>query len=1292
MGARLLLFLPLLLFLSFSALAQQVRSDRAQGLEAVTALHFEPNVGQAGSSHAEFLARAGGHVVWLGSNYIEFPGRTPNSKAVHIEFPGANSATSIEEVDQQRMKVNYFRGARNHWRTGVPTFSAVRYRNLYPGIDLLVHPSADRVTLEYDFEVAPDADPSKIRIRYCGAKAVQLDTASGEIKLKTSIGELRQRKVVVYQESSAKRHPIEAHYVLVSSRVAAIQLGAYRQDLPLTIDPAISYSTVLGSGLQGFAAASAVATFTVSMDNHVYAYVVGSTSDSSFPTRNSLPSADTGSCSAEHCNGVAFVSKIDPSASGAASLVWSTFLGGSGGDGANAAAVDSAGNVYVAGDTCSVDFPTLNGFQNATKVNPSLQILVNGAPGCASGFLSKISSDGSTLLYSTYFGGPSGDHVNAVAVGASGRTYIGGVTNAQDIGNFSEFGCGNCGPPIGILAGFDTTQSGSNSLVYAIYVNYVSINSLAVDSSGDLHLGGSAPRGFNEGLNGYQIEPSGSSTTGAFYAVINPTSVGGVPVLYSTYLGGAGDQVVGIAVDAAGNAYLTGNNASGTIPVTTGAYSSTLCCSFAAKINPKSAGAASLVYSTYLGSAPNSGFSPMVSSSVAVDSQGDAFIGGTGGPGMQLVNPAENSSYGIYESLDAGATWSELGLAPLSSIGPTAVDSSTSPSTIFVGSGSGSVFISGDGGLTWVQSQVYQPVGHLCNQAGGSSGGSNCVDSIAVDPTTPTNVYVGTGNGVFKSADHGATWTALNNGLSLTASQNVLGLTFDGGNLYAASVGTGNANQAGVYELLAGSNTWVPLGLNQPMSAVVIDPTTTPHTLYATEEGESSSYKSTNGGQTWTFLSFAIDTLVVDTTTTPSTLYGYSLSCCSGPFFLSSTDRGNTWTGFPTASTSQYGYSGGASGNFDWLEIDTSVSPPLLYLFGEGDGIRSNDRGNTWTPIPGVLSFGNLGWIASDARHSAPGSPAVLYGAPVSPGRLGDGIVVELNPSGSSLLFSTYIGGIFGPSSLSAIALDGASNIFVAGNTASPYFPSINAFESSTTPLLNPCCFGDYRAAFLTYLGAQSLPPNSATPVTTQVAVPIGTLTVTYPNLSGSTTSGAPTLSVVPLSSATTANFQLSNNLGAFDISTTAVYSGSVTLCFQALTVNDPTTFSTLSLLHIVGGVPVDITSSHNFATRTVCGTATSFSPFILVKGVGAQIQELITAVNSLDLRKGIPASLDVKLQNAVAAFSAANAHNYANVCGMMSGFISEVQAQVGQTLTDSDAAPLISAAKQVQATVGCSQ
>jgi hypothetical protein len=228
-----------------------------------------------------------------------------------------------------------------------------------------------------------------------------------------------------------------------------------------------------------------------------------------------------------------------------------------------------------------------------------------------------------------------------------------------------------------------------------------------------------------------------------------------------------------------------------------------------------------------------------------------------------------------------------------------------------------------------------------------------------------------------------------------------------------------------------------------------------------------------------------------------------------------------------------------------------------------------------------------------------------------------------------------------------------------------------------------------------TKLGTQTLPPLSSGPITTQVGVQTGTLAVSFPNITGSTNSAPPVLSVTPLSSSAAANFSLTNNLGAYEISTTALYSASpstpVTLCFQALTVNDQGTFNNLSVIHVVNGVPQDITVSHNFANRTVCGAATSLSPFLLVKGAVDQVNDLVRSVNADNLQHGIANGLDAKLQAVIGDLTPPK-RNLSSACNDMTAFSNQVSAQEGKAISLSQAASFISAANEIKATVGCSK
>jgi hypothetical protein len=966
------------------------------------------------------------------------------------------------------------------------------------------------------------------------------------------------------------------------------------------IDPAITYSTYLGGSYSS--AGNSVAVYSEPVTGHVYAYVAGGTCDTDFPTKNALqPTFAQQGCAANigyDWVGDAFVAKIDPSASGAASLIWSTYLGGSdNADFASAIAVDSSGNAYVTGNTNSADFPTVNAFQSARKSPPSSSYY----PTTADAFLSKLSADGS-LLYSTYFGGSKSEFAHAIALDSVGRAYIAGQTASSDLPTVNPFQAVLRAQSAGaFLAVFDPARSGQTSLLYATYLSGSSTTDgdaafgLAVDAAFGVHLGGITTSPDFPIANGFQNNFLGGMS---FYAKLNPFAPSSSQLVYSTFLGGAGGVgglggVMGIAVDSAGNAFVAGDAGPGQVPATPGAYAAPTnpgdAVAFVAKINPALSGSASLIYCASL-SLPQVGGGALATG-IAVDATGNAFIVGYAAPGIPLVNPAQDASVGLFESVDAGATWISLnqGLQGDYRFRALAIDTSSAPRRLYAGTAGGTVYSSTDGGLNW-RDVLQVPV--LGERSPCTDRTAGCVFALAVDPTSPSNVFAGTTNGVYKSTDSGDTGNLLNEGLSSIAVQAIYSLTFDGSTLYGGT-------RDGLYKLTSGDTSWNLTSLNYATGYVTVDQASTPHIIYA-GTGDylpivgpavpPANFKSTDGGRTWMpFTGFdfsaCIDDLSIDPTTNPSTLYYFDNIFCDQQF-AKSTDGGNTWTSlYP-----------------DWPEavgdpflrrftLDSTRNPHIFYVDSLDGLLKTADDGNNWKRV----GPGSLGVLQTDPTTGTPNSPAVLYvGNDQAPLNV---FLAELNSTGSELLFSTYLGGMSGAQTLgNGIAVDAARNVYVVGGTSSVNFPVVNGLSANSANTLP----GGVSSAFLTKIGTQSLPQSAPGSVAVQVGVPIGTLTVSLPNITGSTTGSEPTLSITPLSASDTANFALSNNLGAYDISTTATYSGTVTLCFPALTVNDVGTFNNLQLIHIVDGTATNITSSHDFSTRSVCGSTMSLSPFVL--------------------------------------------------------------------------------------------
>ncbi|MGH9510407.1 MAG: SBBP repeat-containing protein, partial [Terriglobales bacterium] len=295
---------------------------------------------------------------------------TTAGAVVRMKLVGANPTPRLEGLDELPGKSNYFIGNDpNKWRTNVPNYARVRYREVYSGVDLVYY--GNQRQLEYDFIVAPGADPKAITLDFQGADKLSVD-AQGDLMLRTQGGELRLQQPLVYQEENGQKRAIPGHYVFKGKQHrVGFQLGAYDVSKPLVIDPVLSYSTYLG-GSGGDAG------FGIAVDSSGNAYVTGATNSTNFPTANPFQAALAGSFDA-------FVTKL--SAAGNA-LVYSTYLGGIDADIGFGIAVDASGNAYVTGRADSTNFPTANPFQAAiagggrdafvTKISaPTISDLIN---------------------------------------------------------------------------------------------------------------------------------------------------------------------------------------------------------------------------------------------------------------------------------------------------------------------------------------------------------------------------------------------------------------------------------------------------------------------------------------------------------------------------------------------------------------------------------------------------------------------------------------------------------------------------------------------------------------------------------------------------------------------------------------------------------------------------------------------------------------------------------------------------------------------------------------------------
>src|SRR5438445_533450 len=522
-------------------------------------LSFEANQGQT-EPQVKFLSRGSGYTLFLTSTEAvlmltktdahakhRIPGEArlvePEKGAgtvLRMKLLGANPAPAVAGVGELPGKSNYFVGNDpKKWRTNVSTYAKVDYREVYPGVNLVYY--GNQRQLEHDFVVSPGADPKVITLAFEGVDGVAID-ALGDLVLRTVGGEVRLRKPVVYQEQNRQRAVIPTRYVLTAEHQVAFEVAAYDATKPLIIDPVLVYSTYLGGS--GSDASSGIA-----VDTQGNAYVTGVTRSSDFPTT-------TGAFQIASSGGEdAFVTKLNPTGS---ALVYSTFLGGSNDDEGFGIAADAAGNAYVTGVTTSSNFPTTAGAVQSTL------------GGFGRAFVTKLNPTGTALVYSTYLGGTSADDGFGIAADAAGNAYVTGFTQSSNFptraGAFqATFG----GVEDTFVTKLDPTGA---ALVYSTYLGGSGDDDgfgIATDAAGNAYVTGfTDSTNFPTTADAFQTNFGGVED--AFVTKLNPT---GAALVYSTYLGGSGDdEGLWIAVDAAGNAYVTGGTDSINFPTTTGAF------------------------------------------------------------------------------------------------------------------------------------------------------------------------------------------------------------------------------------------------------------------------------------------------------------------------------------------------------------------------------------------------------------------------------------------------------------------------------------------------------------------------------------------------------------------------------------------------------------------------------------------------------------------------------------------------------------------------------------------------
>jgi hypothetical protein len=650
-------------------------------------LRFEANRGQWGPS-VQFAARGGGYDLLLTAQGPSL--RFGRSQAIDISLVNSNRQPVMEGLDPLKVRTNYMIGARANWHTDVPNYARVEYRQAYPGVDVIYYGIHDQ--LEYDFVLAPGADPGAIRMRFSGAGRLRV-TRDGDLVMESPSGRMTQKAPLIYQDSSGGRRAIGGRYVLLGGNTVGLKVDGYDKRRKLVIDPILAYSTYLGGTEQdqinavhlapnghlymvGQTATQDIQAINGAYDNDNFglvdiflaivdttqagadqliyfsylggssddiplavavdangvAYMTGTTTSTDFPMAgNSLQTLGPDVVTE------AFIAVIDPSQYGGVSLIYSTFLGGqTGANSGNAIGVDSSGNIYVAGTTASSDFPVTASGYAINLYGPS------------DAFLTEISENYSTApLYSSYLGGEFDDDGRAMVLLPNGQVYVGISTDGLmfPLAGYS-YNPNNSGGYDVAIALFDTTQTGVASLIYSTYIGGSAndmVRGMTLDNAGNLVVTGYT-LSPNFPVTADAAQPSYGGGGDAFLAVMNaftPTSF----LNYSTFLGGSDGEVANaVAVDSAGFIYLTGYTLSPDFPVTQNAPQPSWGQGidiFVTKLQPHVAGPSALQYSTFIGGATvNSGMA------VAVDSNFTAYVAGWTGGEFPTASNAQQGGYG----------------------------------------------------------------------------------------------------------------------------------------------------------------------------------------------------------------------------------------------------------------------------------------------------------------------------------------------------------------------------------------------------------------------------------------------------------------------------------------------------------------------------------------------------------------------------------------------------------------------------------------------------------------------
>ena len=608
-------------------------------------VRFEPNQGQAPSGIRYVGRGAHTRVSLLDTGAIVEATQVEKPSRVRMTFVGAQRGAETRALDKAESHSNYLVGRdASKWVRDVPNYGQVRYAGLYPAVDLVYY--GNRGELEYDLVVMPGGDPSAIRMRFDGAHRPAI-SKEGDLLLDGTNGSLRLHRPVVYQNTTRGRKLLAGKFVMIGAREVGFHVSSFDTSRPLVIDPSFKllYSSYLG-GVHDDQSTTLV------LDAQNNSYVVGNSGSEDFPVSASAFQADRKNLGTYVRNVV--VTKFSPSGA----LLYSTFLGGSVNDFGRSIAVDSAGNAYITGTTYSPDFPTTTGAFQPTR------------RGGNDVFVAVLGPDGSTLRFSTLYGATANSEGNGIRL-RDDKIYVGGIAGSgltTTTGAYKPTLATGIG---GFVAIFDPARTGAAQLVAATYygtdtpaANNLATGVVALDLA--LAPDGSAWIGGQAYTNNI---PTTSDALKPTLPALNPNCQSGdVPLngaayvahlsadlrslVYATYLSGerehpsnasCSEYIYSLQTDGAGNLYIHGATASGTFPVTAGAYQATFPGSggfngyvgFASKL---SADGHTLLWSTYVG---GNGPGGTFAGRTVLDSNGGYWLTGTTAGGTNFPSTTD---------------------------------------------------------------------------------------------------------------------------------------------------------------------------------------------------------------------------------------------------------------------------------------------------------------------------------------------------------------------------------------------------------------------------------------------------------------------------------------------------------------------------------------------------------------------------------------------------------------------------------------------------------------------------